>query len=126
MTFIPDFDLDDALRTLDAASKKYPAGSKEEATIQLAAISMLYVLRTGKLRDFRKYYQEFFDPSHKVKVSHEFKTREEADEWLSSGQATDGELVSIAGQGFQVIQLPKGLKFLRTPLPEELGPPVSE
>jgi hypothetical protein len=39
---------------------------------------------------------------------------------------TFGELVSIAGQGFQVIQLPKGLKFLQTPLPKELGPPLSE
>jgi hypothetical protein len=126
MTFIPDFDLDDALRTLDSASKKYQEGSKEEGTIQLAAISLLYVLHSGKLREFRKYYQNFFDPSYQVKVSHAFATREEADEWLSSGEATDGELVSIAGQGFQVIQLPKGLKFLRTPLPEELGPPTSE
>jgi len=126
MTYIKNFEMDDALRTLDAASKNYQAGSKEEATIQLAAISLLYVRRIGKLDDFLKYYQEFFDPSFKVKVSHAFATQKEADEWLSSGKATDGELVSIAGQGFQVIQLSKGSKFLRTPLPEELGPPVSK
>jgi hypothetical protein len=101
-------------------------GSKEEAIIQLAAISLLYVRRIRKLDDFLKYYQEFFDSSFKVKVSHAFATREEADAWLASGKASDGELVSIAGQGFQVIQLPKGLKFLRAPLPEELGPPASE
>jgi len=123
---IKDFEMDDALRTLDAASKMYQAGSKEEATIQLAAISLLYVRRIRKLDEFLEYYREFFDPSFKVKVSHAFATHKEADEWLSSGKATDGELVSIAGQGFQVIQLPKGLSFLRTPLPEELGPPASE
>jgi len=47
-------------------------------------------------------------PRSRSKVSHTFATQEEADAWLSSGKATDGELVSIAGQGFQVIQLPKG------------------
>ncbi|PTL84124.1 hypothetical protein [Vitiosangium sp. GDMCC 1.1324] len=126
MTLPPDFDLDDALRTLDSASKKYQEGSKEEQTIQLAAISLLYVLRIGKLKDFRKYYQDIHNPSYQVKVSHAFATQEEADKWLSSGKATDGELVSIAGQGFQVIQLPKGSRFLRTPLPEELKPPASK
>lgn len=124
MIFLPDFDVDDALRTLDAASKMYPADSKEEATVQLAAISLLYVLHSGKMKEFRKYYLEFADPDYQVTVSHVFATREEADAWLASGQASDRTLVSIAGQGFQVIQLPnKPLRFLRTPLPEELGPP---
>lgn len=126
MAQIKDFEMDDALRTLDAASKMYQADSKEEATIQLAAIALLYVRRIRKLDDFLKYYQEFFDPAFKVTVSHAFATQKEADAWLSSGKATDGELVSIGGQGFQVIQLPRGLSFLRTPLPEELGPPVSK
>ena len=124
MVELPDFEMDEALRTLDAASKKYPEGSKEEATVQLAAISLLYVRHIRKLDDFFKYYQEFFDPSFMPKVSHAFATREEADAWLASGQARDRTLVSIAGQGFQIIQLPnKPLRFLRTPLPEELGPP---
>jgi hypothetical protein len=123
----PDFKMDEALRTLDAASKKYPAGSKEEATVQLAAISLLYVRHIMKLDDFFKYYQEFFDPSFKPTVSQVFATQEQADVWLASERATVGELVSIDGKGFQVIQLPnKGLKFLRTPLPEELGPPRAQ
>lgn len=126
MKLDPDFDVDDALRTLDTASKAFQEGSKEEQTLQLAAVSLLYVLRVGKLKDFRKYCQDIQDPSYQVKVSHAFATREEADAWLASGKATDGELVSIAGQGFQVIQLPKGLRFLRTPLPAELGPPAPE
>jgi hypothetical protein len=75
----------------------------------------------GKLDDFRRYYREFFDPSFKVKISHDFDTREAADEWLASGNGTHGELVRIAGQGFQIVHLPKGPRFLRVPLPEELA-----
>jgi hypothetical protein len=121
MTYIPDLDIDDILRTIDSVSQTFPSGSKEEGALQLAAISLLYVQRAGKLDDFRRYYQEFFDPAFKVKVSHDFKTQEEADEWLSSGKGSHGELVRIAGQGFQVVQLPKGSRFLRVPLPEELA-----
>jgi hypothetical protein len=126
MTFIPDFKMDSVLTTLDAVSKTHPAGSDEEAAVQLAAISLLYVRHIRKLDDFRKYYAEFFDPSFKVTVSQTFSTQKEADAWLASGKATDGALVRISGKGFQVLQLPKGWKFLRTPLPEELGPPDSE
>jgi hypothetical protein len=123
---IPDFDVDDILRTVDSVSQTFQAGSKEEGALQLVAISLMYVQRLGKLDDFREYYREFFDPSFKLKVSHEFGTQAEADMWLSEGRGTHGEFVRIAGQGFQVVQLPKGFKFLRTPLPEELEPPKSK
>ncbi|MFP2930097.1 hypothetical protein ACLESO_33850 [Pyxidicoccus sp. 3LG] len=126
MTILKDFDMDSALRTLDAASKNYPPGSKEESTVQLAAISLLYIRKIRKLDDFLKYYQEFSNPAFSVPIAKSFATQEEADRWLASGTASDGDLVSIAGQGFQVIQLPTGMKFLRTPLPEELGPPGSK
>jgi hypothetical protein len=126
MSQIKDFEMDTVLRVLDAASKNFPEGSQEEGSIQLAAISLLYIRRLKKLDDFLKYYREFFDPSFQVTVTRVFSTRQEADEWLARGNASDGELVKIAGQGFQVIQLPKGLSFLRTPLPEELGPPKPE
>lgn len=115
--------MDRVLRVLDAVSKNYPEGSQEEGSVQLAAISLLYVRRIKQLDDFLKYYREFFDPSFQVTVSRVFSTRQEADEWLATGTASDGELVKIADQGFQVIRLAKGLSFLRTPLPEELGPP---
>ena len=126
MSQIKDFEMDRVLRVLDAVSKNYPEGSQEEGSIQLAAISLLYVRRIKKVDDFLKYYREFFDPSFQVTVSRVFSTRQEADEWLATGTASDGELVKIADQGFQVIRLPKGLSFLRTPLPEELGPPKLE
>ncbi|MBE4749700.1 hypothetical protein G4177_16165 [Corallococcus sp. ZKHCc1 1396] len=115
--------MDAVLRILDAASKNYPPGSKEEAAVQLAAVSLLYIRRIKKLEEFLAYHQEFSEPASVVSVAQDFTTQEEADGWLSSGKAVDGSLVRIAGQGFQVIQLPNGLKFLRTPLPEELGPP---
>jgi hypothetical protein len=114
------------VRTVDSVSQTLQTDSKEEGALQLAAISLMYVQRTGKLDDLRQYYQEFFDPSFKVKVSHDFATQEEADTWISSGKGTHGELVRIGGQGFQVVQFPKGSRFLRTPLPEERGPPKSE
>ncbi|CAM3269325.1 hypothetical protein [Corallococcus soli] len=123
MTNSKDFEMDAVLRILDAASKNYPPGSKEEAAVQLAAVSLLYIRRIKKLEEFLAYHQEFSEPASVVSVAQDFTTQEEADGWLSSGKAVDGSLVRIAGQGFQVIQLPNGLKFLRTPLPEELGPP---
>ena len=126
MSQVKDFEMDRVLRVLDAASKSFPEGSQEESSIQLAAIALLYIRRSKKLDDFLKYYREFFDPDFQVTVAHKFASRQEADTWLASGAGSDGELVKIAGQGFQVIQLPKGLSFLRTPLPEELGPPKPE
>jgi hypothetical protein len=126
MTHLSSFDVDTVLRSIDSVSQSLQPGSMEESALQLAAISLLYVQRIGKLDDFRKYYHEFFDPSFKVKISHDFQTQEEADEWLASGKSAHGELVRIAGQGFQVVHLPKGPRFLRTPLPDELGPPRSE
>jgi hypothetical protein len=125
MTTPKDFNMDVTLRLLDAASGNYPAGSKEEAAVQLAAIALLYIRHTGKLDDFFQYHREFSDPSFKVRIAQTFATQEDADRWLASGKASDGELVKIAGQGFQVIRLPAGLRFLRTPLPDELGPPRS-
>lgn len=121
-----DFDLGSTLRILDAASKHYPPGSTEESTVQLAAIALLYIRRTKKLDEFLKYYREFSDPAFSIPVAQNFATQEDADKWLGSGTASDGDLVRIAGLGFQVIQLPGGMKFLRTPLPEELGPPGSK
>jgi hypothetical protein len=118
-----EFNMDATLRILDTASGLYPAGSQEEEAVQLAAIALLYIRHIKKLDDFFKYRHEFSEPSPSVRVAQVFETQEDADRWLKSGKASDGELVLIAGQGFQVILLPAGARFLRTPLPDELGPP---
>jgi hypothetical protein len=126
MTNPEEFEIDATLRILDAASKNFPPGSKEESTVQLAAIALLYIRRIKKLDEFLKYYREFSDPTFSIPVAQIFSTQEDADKWLGSGAASDGDLVRIAEHGFQVIQLPGGMKFLRTPFPEELSPPDSK
>ncbi|MBN9682985.1 MULTISPECIES: hypothetical protein [unclassified Corallococcus] len=118
-----EFEMEATLRTLDAVSKSHPPGSKEEAAVQLAAVALLYLRRIKKLDGFLEYHREFSDSSAHVPIARDFVTQADADAWLASGAAVDGALVRIDGRGFQVIQLPKGLKFLRTPLPDELGPP---
>jgi hypothetical protein len=124
MTYNSNFDIDSVLRTLGTVSEKYQEGSPEDEALRIAAVALLYIRDHQKLDDYRHYFRRFFTPAiDAVIISHTFATREEADAWLASGTASDGDLVRIAGQGFRVIHMPKGLKFLRTPLPEELGPP---
>ncbi len=120
MAYIPDFDVDDIVATLASVSQKRTEDAKERSAIELAQIALLYARHAGRLDDFLRYYGEFFDPSFKVKVSHEFSTREEADTWLASGKAQHAEHVKIAGRGFQVVQLPGRMTFIDRPLPEEM------
>jgi hypothetical protein len=77
------------------------------------------------LDDYREYFRRFFTYKP-VTIAQTFATREEADTWLASGKAKDGDLVKIADQGFIVIDALKGLKFVPTRLPEELAPPGSQ
>lgn len=120
MAHIPDFDLDDIVTTLASISRNRTDDAKERSAIELAQIALLYARHAGKLDDFRKYYSEFFDPAFKLKVSHEFSTREEAESWLTSGNARHAEHVKIAGKGYQVVQLPGRMTFIDRPLPDEL------
>ncbi|HZI12113.1 MAG TPA: hypothetical protein VE153_17135 [Myxococcus sp.] len=120
MAQIPDFDLDDIIATLSSVSRNRTEDAKERSAIELAQIALLYARHAGRLDDFRKYYGEFFDPSFKVQLAHEFSTREEADAWLASGKARHAEHVKIAGRGYQVVQLPGRMTFIDRPLPEEL------
>jgi hypothetical protein len=120
MAHMPDFDLDDIVATLTSISEHHAENSKERGAIELAQIALLYARHIRKLDDFARYYDEFFDPSFKVKIAHEFATREEADAWLASGEATEATHVKIAGKGFQVARLPGRLTFIHAPLPAEL------
>jgi hypothetical protein len=120
MAYIPEFDLDDILDTLNSASEKHAEGSKERDAIELAQIALLYTRHIRKEDDFVRYYKQHFDPSYTIKVSHEFATREAADTWLASGTAEDAERVKIDGKGFMVVRLPGRLSFMVAPLPEEM------
>ena len=122
MTYDSNFDVGSVMKTVGTVAAKFPAGSPEEEALRIVSVALLYVRDIQKLEDYRDYFREFVTGKPLI-VSQAFATREEADEWLASGKATDGELVSIAGQGFTAHHLPQGWKFLRARVPEELDPP---
>lgn len=121
MKYDPNFDVDEALRTIESISHGFQEGSPEEASLRAAAAALVYVRELGRLEDYREFFRQVTTPAiESVKASHSFATREEAEEWLKGVKVPDGELVSIAGKGYQVVNLPQGARFLRNPLPEEL------
>ncbi|KFA89470.1 hypothetical protein [Archangium violaceum] len=122
MAYNWDFDVEAVMKTLGTISDKYQKDSSEDEALRIAAVALLYVRDIQKLEEYRTYFREFVT-GKPIIVSQTFATRAEADEWLASGKATDGELVSIAGQGFTAHHLSKGWKFLRARAPEELDPP---
>lgn len=126
MAYVPDFDVNDIAAILESISKRLAENSRERDAIELAQIALLYPRHLLKEDDFIRYYKEFFDPSFKVKISHEFPTREEAEKWLSSGTAQEAELIRIAGKGFQVARMPGRLTLIDRPGPEELESDESE
>ncbi|WP_163994478.1 hypothetical protein [Pyxidicoccus caerfyrddinensis] len=121
MKYDHHFDVDATLRTLESISHGFREGSSEEASLRAAATALVYVRELGKLDDYREFFRQITTPAiESVKASHEFGTREEAEEWLKGANVPDGELVSIEGKGYQVVNLPQGARFLRNPLPREL------
>lgn len=123
MSYNSNFDVDSVMEILGAVNEKYQDGSPEDEALRIAAVSLLYVREIQKLEEYREFFRKFYIPAiESVIVSQTFATRAEADAWLASGNGKDGDLVRIAGQGFQVIpaRKEKGMMFLRTPLPEEL------
>jgi len=119
----PKFSVESVLDTLRAVGEKYPDASQEDEALRIAAVSLIYLRDTQKLDDYREFFRKFYTPAIDcVAVSHTFASRAEADTWIATGTPVDGELVSIAGQGFQVIpqRNGQGFRFLRTPLPSEL------
>ncbi|HYO52118.1 hypothetical protein [Archangium sp.] len=123
MSYNSNFDMDFVLEALGSVNEKYQDGSPEDEALRIAAVALLYIRDIQKLDEYREYFRKFYIPAiESVTVSRTFATRDEADAWLTSGKASEGELVRIAGQGFRVIteRKGKGLIFLRTPLPEEM------
>ncbi|MFL5354427.1 hypothetical protein [Archangium sp.] len=132
MRYNPDFDVDAVLEILRTVDERYQEGSPEDEALRVAAVALFYVREIQKLDDYREFFRKFYTPAIDAIVpSLTFATREEADEWIASGKASEGALVKIAGEGFRVIpqRNGKGLRFRPTPLPEELmkmNPPDSE
>jgi len=132
MKYNPNFDVDSVLDVLRSVNEQIKEGSPEDEAIRIAAVALIYIRETRKLDDYRDFFRSFYTPAiDDIVVSQTFASREEADAWLASGHAREGELVRVSGQGFQVITERKGtgLTLLRTPLPEELVkkyPPTGE
>jgi hypothetical protein len=122
MTYDPNFDLDAVMRTVGTIGAKYPEGSLEDEALRVVSVALLYVRDLQKLEEYREYFRKFFTDKPIV-LAQTFAARAEADAWLASGNAKDGDLVKIAGRGFIVVDALKGLRFVPTRLPEELGFP---
>ncbi|MFY0568526.1 hypothetical protein ACN28E_32485 [Archangium lansingense] len=123
MKYNKNFDVDSILDILRTVNEKYQEGSPEDEALRVAAVALFYVREIQKLEDYREFFRSFYTPAiDYIVVSQTFATREEADAWLASGKASEGARVRIAGQGFRVIPERKGngVRFLRSPLPEEL------
>ena len=123
MKYNPHFDVDSILELLHTVNEKYPDGSPEDEALRAAAVALVYVREKQQLENYREFFRSFYTPAiDYITVSQTFSTREEADVWLVSDKAREGDRVRIAGQGFRVIPERKGagLRFLRSPLPEEL------
>jgi hypothetical protein len=124
MTYNSSFDVNAVMKTLGTVSDKYPKGSPEDEALRIAAVALLYVRDIDKLEDYRGYFRDFVTGKPLI-VSQAFATREEAEEWLASGKAKHGDLITIAGQGFTALH-GKGWSLARTRLPDEPEPPDSK
>lgn len=126
MTYNKNFNVDAVLRTMEAISTQHAEGTPEDEALRVCAAALLFVRdEAKKLEELREFFRKITTPALVgIRVAHTFASREEADAWLASGTATDGQLVRIAGQGFTVVDHgpQKGLKLVRIPLPEELPP----
>ncbi|HEX8699038.1 MAG TPA: hypothetical protein VF815_09405 [Myxococcaceae bacterium] len=120
-----DFDIDAVMKAVGTVAANYPEESPENEALRIVSVSLLYVRDIQKLDEYREYFRKFsaYKP---VTIAQTFATREEGDKWLASGNAKDGDLVKIAGQAFVVLDALKGLKFVPTRLPQDLGPPGSK
>ncbi|WNG18962.1 hypothetical protein [Cystobacter fuscus] len=123
MTYNHNFDTNSVFEILRTINEKYAEGSPEDEALRIAAVALFYVREIQKLDDYREFFRSFYTPAiDYIVVAQTFATRDEADIWLAGATARDGDLVRIAGQGFQVMPQWKGtgLRFVRMPLPEEL------
>ncbi|WP_434384308.1 hypothetical protein [Melittangium boletus] len=123
MTYTKDFDADAILRTMEALSRHHARGTSEDEALRVCSAALLLIRDDPKkLAELREFFRKITTPATEgIQVAHTFASREEADAWLLSGTAKDGQLVRVAGQGFTVVDHGlKGLKLVRIPLPEEL------
>ncbi|WP_237726468.1 hypothetical protein [Corallococcus coralloides] len=122
MKYNQDFQVESVLDVLRRINEKYEEGSDEDEALRIAAVALLYLQDSGRMDEYREFFRSFYTPAiEDVVVAGTFETRQAAEAWLASGKGHDGDLLRIAGQGFQVIRTGGSQQtLLRTPLPEEL------
>jgi hypothetical protein len=125
MTSAEDYDFHATLAALEAARKQFPEDSEEARRIMFAFRLVIFInSERPMLREFFKWLDSASLPTAErpFNAVHTFTTQEEADAWLASGKAIDGERVIIAGQGYEVVDVPRiGLRFRWVPLPAQLA-----
>ncbi|RKG68562.1 hypothetical protein D7V80_11870 [Corallococcus sp. CA054B] len=122
MKYNQNFRLEAVLDALRRINEKYGDASEEDEALRISAVALIYLQDSGRMDEYREFFRSFYTPAiEEVVVAGTFETRQAAEEWLESGKGRDGDLLRIAGQGFQVIRTGGGPQtLLRTPLPEEL------
>ena len=120
-----DYGFHATLAALDAARKQFPEDSAEARAIGFAFGLVIFINnKRTTLREFLEWQSMAHLPASKLpfKAHATFATQEEADAWRASGKARDGDRVIIAGQGYEVVDVPRlGLRFAARPLPEQLA-----
>ena len=121
MAHTSEFDLDELILALHPFIDSHPEGSREKEAFTRARAALLYIQDRGQEDDFARYRENMSSTTFTIRVAREFSTRQEADEWLSRGEARHRDHIKIAGRGFLVVQLPDRLTLIDRPLPEELA-----
>ncbi|NPC75711.1 hypothetical protein HPP05_38820 [Corallococcus exiguus] len=122
MKYNQNFRVEAVLDALRRINEKDGDASEEDEALRIAAVALIYLQDSGRMDEYREFFRSFYTPAiEDVVVAGTFETRQAAEEWLANGKGHDGDLLRIAGQGFQVIRTGGGQQtLLRTPLPEEL------
>lgn len=129
MIYNPHFDVDAVLTACAPSTRSTRKAHRRTKPSESPRWRCSTSVNSRSWTTYREFLRSFYTPAiDSIAVAQTFATREEADVWLAGGSAKEGDLVRIAGQGFQLMPKRKGtgLRFVRMPLPEELmkNPPT--
>lgn len=123
-----DFVVEQVLESLERAAARFPAGSDENASIELAAYALAFIEREDQLDAFRPFLERVKRPASQTKfIEHTFADMPEAQRWLNSQPSpARGTLVKVAARTHTVWKRGGDLLLLPSLTPQELGEPGDE
>lgn len=123
-----DFVIEQVLESLERAAAKFPAGSDENASIELAAYALTFIEWEDHLDAFRPFLERAKRPaSQTIFIEHVFADMPEAQRWLNAQPSpAKGTLVKVAGKTHTVWKRGGDLLLLPSFTPQELGEPGDE